>query len=280
MQFNADVKRAVFSKRRMTNRCLEHVPAASLVDEDEMASRRSEFQLATLAGKRASHEHHLSRKKCCLRMRQDIIDAFWTVYEQEAWNKLNEAAGNRDVTIKDVEVFALEALLSVNKNEIVNLWREKLMLMSPIVEQHEMVPFHDRWAQNQFKDQENVEEMQRRLHTKANSSNDWLTELVNEMLVSPNTPPTPEFNTERVSEALTELEFLHPEIFKDLKSVEESTPGEQNSFLNTSLSEEFETFETDDNTLIKAMEKYEEKELEDAIETWDYSYLLDDEVSK
>ena len=88
VQFNPDVKRAVFSKRRMTNRCPEHVPATSLVDEDEMASRRSEFQLANLAGKRALHEHHLSRKKCRLRMRQDIIDAFWTVYEQEAWNRL------------------------------------------------------------------------------------------------------------------------------------------------------------------------------------------------
>ena len=141
VQFNPDVKRAVFSKRRITNRCLEHVPAASLVDEDEMASRRSEFQLANLAGKRALHEHHLSRKKCRLRMRQGIIDAFLTVYDQEAWNRLNEAAGNRDVTVKDAEVFALEAILSVNKNEIVKLWREKLMLMSPIVEQHEMVPF-------------------------------------------------------------------------------------------------------------------------------------------
>ena len=122
--------------------------------------------------------------------------------------------------------------------------------------------------------------MQRRLRTKADSSNDWLTELVNEMLVSPDTPPTPEFNTERVSEALTELEFLHPEIFKDLKSVEESTPDEQTTFPNTSLSEEFETFETDDNSLIQIMEEREEKQLEDAVETWEYSYLLDDEVSK
>ena len=79
---------------------------------------------------------------------------------------------------------------------------------------HEMVPFHDRWVQNWFKDQKNVEEMQRRLHTNAKSSNEWLTELVNEMLVSPDTPPTPEFNTERVSEALTERDFLHSGIFK------------------------------------------------------------------
>ena len=105
-------------------------------------------------------------------------------------------------------VYVAARSLRSNKNEIVKLWREKLMLMSPIVEQHEMVLFHDRWIQNQFKDQENVEEMQRRLHTKANTSNDWLTELVNEMLVSPDTPPTPEFNTERVTEALTELDFF------------------------------------------------------------------------
>ena len=51
--------------------------------------------------------------------------------------------GNPDLTVEDVEAFALEAILSVNKNEIVKLWREKLMVMYPTVEQHEMVPFHD-----------------------------------------------------------------------------------------------------------------------------------------
>ena len=49
--------------------------------------------------------------------------------------------------------------------------------------------------------------------------------------------------------------------------MEESTPGEQTSFLNRSMSEEFETFETDDHTLIEAMEEWEEKELEDATES-------------
>ena len=127
VKFNPEVQCAVFSKRRMTNQCLEHVPATSLVDENDMASRHSEFQLANLAGKRALHEHHLSRKKCHLRMRQDIIDAFWTIYEQEAWNRLKETAGKCDVTVKDVEVFALEAVLSVNKNEIAKLWCEKLL---------------------------------------------------------------------------------------------------------------------------------------------------------
>ena len=89
-----------------------------------------------------------------------------------------------------------------------------------------------RWVQNQFKDQENVEEMQRRLRTKANNSNYWLTELVNEMLVSPDTPSTPEFNNERVSKALNEVEFLHPEIFEDLQSFVE--PNTKANKLNDS----------------------------------------------
>ena len=42
------------------------------------------------------------------------------------WNRLNEVVGNHDVTVKDVETFALEAIPSVNKNEIVKLWREEL----------------------------------------------------------------------------------------------------------------------------------------------------------
>ena len=50
-----------------------------------------------------------------------------------------------------MEAFALEAILSVNKNEIVKLWREKLMVT---VEQHERAPFYDRWVQNQFRDQD------------------------------------------------------------------------------------------------------------------------------
>jgi len=119
-KFNPEVKRAVFSKRRMTSRCLEHVSATSLVDEDDMASRRSEFHLVNLTGKRAWQEHHLSRKKCRVRMRQYIIGASWTVYEQETWNRL----------------------------------KKKVMVMYPTVEQHEMVLFHDRWVRNQFRDQD------------------------------------------------------------------------------------------------------------------------------
>ena len=86
VKFNPEVWRTVFSKQRNTNQCLEHVPATSLVDKDEMASRCSEFQLPNLAANRVLHEHHIKRKRCRLLRRQDIIDAFWNVYEQEAFN--------------------------------------------------------------------------------------------------------------------------------------------------------------------------------------------------
>jgi len=72
-------------------------------------------------------------------------------YEQETWNRFNEVVGNPDVTVEDVEAFALEAILSVNKNKIVKLWREKLMVT---VEQPERVPFYEHWVQNQFRDQD------------------------------------------------------------------------------------------------------------------------------
>ena len=86
VKFNPEVRCAVFRKQRNTNQCLEHVPATSLVDEDEMASCCSESQVANLAAKRVLHEHHIKRKRCRLLRCQDIIDAFWNVYEQEAFN--------------------------------------------------------------------------------------------------------------------------------------------------------------------------------------------------
>ena len=58
---------------------------------------------------------------------------------KKTWNRVNEVVGNSDGTVEDVEAFALEAILSVNENEIVKLWREKLMVT---VEKHERVPFY------------------------------------------------------------------------------------------------------------------------------------------
>ena len=87
-----------------------------------------------------------------------------------------------------------------------------------------------------------------------------------------------------MTEALNDLESAHPEIFEELQFLEELRPDEQTSFPNMTVSEEFDTFATDedstDNTLIQAMEEWEEKQIEHAMETWDYTYLLDDEVSK
>jgi len=65
------------------------------------------------------------------------------------------------------------------------------------------------------------------------ADNHWLSSLVNDLISSPDTPltpefnyeavsspdtpPTPEFNYEAVSEVLNEFESVHPEIFEDLK---------------------------------------------------------------
>ena len=37
-----------------------------------------------------------------------------------------------------------------------------MMMFSP-VEQHQMVPFHDRWVQRQIKEKDNIEKMKQRL---------------------------------------------------------------------------------------------------------------------
>ena len=55
--------------------------SASLVDEEEIASRNTEFQLINENQKRALHEHHVQKKKCCLSMREVFIDAFCMVFE-------------------------------------------------------------------------------------------------------------------------------------------------------------------------------------------------------
>jgi len=72
-KFNPEVKRTVFSKRRMTSRCLQHVPATSLVDEDDMASRRSEFHLVNLAGNRDGTNTIYRERNCRVRMRRQYI---------------------------------------------------------------------------------------------------------------------------------------------------------------------------------------------------------------
>ena len=75
-----------------------------------------------------------------LHMRQDIIDPFWCVFEEQVWKCFLEIKGEETFS----EQTGLEAILSVDKNEVNRLWREQLMITFPVIEQHEMVPFHDR----------------------------------------------------------------------------------------------------------------------------------------
>ena len=72
------------------------------------------------------------------------------------WERLVELAGNSPITAQEIERMSLTTITSVNKNEIVKEWKEQLMILFPIVEQFHMVPFHDRWIQSQFKDEENI----------------------------------------------------------------------------------------------------------------------------
>ena len=103
-------------------------------------------------------------------MRDDILEIFWSTYEEEAWKRLNDMLDS-SITTDDVNTFAVEAITSVNKNEIIKRWREELMILMPVVEQHHMVPFHRRFLNTQFKEEENIQRMKERLITRAESSN-------------------------------------------------------------------------------------------------------------
>ena len=158
-------------------------------------------------------------------MRDDILEIFWSTYEEEAWKRLNDMLDSL-ITTEDVNTFAVEAITSVNKNEIIKKWREQLMILMPVVEQHHMVLFHHCFLNTQFKEEENIQQMKERLITLAESSNHWLNELVQELAYSPDTEVldnirplpndslTPKYNFGMISEVLSELESNHPELFK------------------------------------------------------------------
>ena len=57
------------------------------------------------------------------------------------------------------------------------------MILMPIVKQHHMVPF----LNSQCKEDENIQKMKERLIARAESSNHWLNELVQELTHSPDT---------------------------------------------------------------------------------------------
>jgi len=193
-------------------------------------------------------------------MRDDILEIFWSTYEEEAWKRLNDMRDS-PITTEDVNTFAVEAITSVNKNEIIKKWREQLMILMPVVDQHHMVPFHHRFLNTQFKEEENIQQMKERLITRAESSNHWLNELVQELAYSPDTEV---FGM--ISEVLSELESKHPELFENLPLSEEVTEPDFISIDNKLM----------DDELIKSMQQYEE-EMKTAFDSYDY--LLENEVS-
>ena len=120
--------------------------------------------------------------------------------------------------------------------------------------------------------------MKERLIARVESSNHWLNELVQELANSldtdvldnlqptPDDSLTPEYNFGIISEALSELESNHPELFENLPLSEEVV--EHNFILIDN--------ELTDDELLEYMRQYEE-ELNSAFDSYDY--LLEDEVS-
>lgn len=150
------------------------------------------------------------------------------------------------------------------------------MILMPAVEQHHMIPFHHPFLNTQFMDEGNIKTMKERLIAGAESANHWFNDLVQELTSSPDTevfdnlqptyedPMTPEYDLHLVSEALSELEPLHPERFRE-SSLPEVT---EHNFVSTDE-------ELTDGELLKALNQYDE-EVKVAFDSYDY--LLENEV--
>ena len=277
VRFKDNVSQAVFNTTKGTKRCIEEVESYPLTEESEVAGRASEFQSIQRQQKQALHEYHINkRKKSKLHMRADILEVFWSTYEDEAWTRLIDIADN-PVSTEDVDTYAVQAITSVNKNEITKRWREQLMTLFPIVEQHHMVPFHDRFLNSLFKEEENIKKMKERLIARARVSNHWFNELVQELTsssdtellddlqLSPDDTMTPQLQFDMVSEALAELESMHPKLFENLP-LPENVAQDDISTLNNELT---------DDEMAESMEQWE-KEMNDAFDSYDY--LLENEV--
>ena len=158
VHFYNEVSRTLFKKGNKTRDCLERIPSTNLVEGDEVTSRFSKFQIMLRVQKQQLHERHLQRKKCRLPMREDIIEAFWKIYENQAWERYSKLQ-----RAEETDACVNAATVSVNRNDILKSWREECKMMLPPVEQHHIVPFHDRWVQKQITDKDNIEKMKERL---------------------------------------------------------------------------------------------------------------------
>ena len=115
-----------------------------------------------------------------------------------------------------------------------------------------MVPFHERLLNTQFKEEGNIEKMRERLIERADRSTHWLNELVltgpSDTELLDDDPATPEYNFDVVSEALSGLESLHPDLFENLPLPENEAQGD---ILTTDI-------ELTDDQMVQFVEQWEE----------------------
>lgn len=119
------------------------------------------------------------------------------MYEGDTWNCLLTVL--LETPSDQIEEKVLEAIISMDKMNVIKSRREKCMLMILVVEQHHMVPFHDCWMQRRLKQEKNVEAIKRKMLERFESrSMHWLTDLLNELCCSQDTLPDlscfPDFN--------------------------------------------------------------------------------------
>lgn len=156
VRFKDKVSRAVFHMTKGIKRCIDDVESCPLTEENAVATHTSAFQLIQRQQKKAMHEYHINkRKRSKLHMRNDILE-IWATYQDKVWKRAIDIADN-PVTTEKVDTFAVQAITSVNKSEIIKRWREQLMTLIPIVEQHHMVPFHKRFVNSLFNEEENIQ---------------------------------------------------------------------------------------------------------------------------
>ena len=152
--------RELFLKKRTKTRdCLERIRSTNLVDEDKVSSRCSKFQRMVRVQKQQLHERYLQRKKCCLPMHEDIIEAFWKIYENQApWERYSKLHRT-----EETDACVKAPIASVNKNDILKSWREECKMMFPSVEQPHTLPFHDRWVEKPITNKDNTDKVNERL---------------------------------------------------------------------------------------------------------------------
>lgn len=101
---------------------------------------------------------------------------------------------------------------------------------------------------------------------KESNSTYWLTDLVNELCCSPDTQP------ELLCSPVLPSEPNKLEVFQAEVSIPVISTEDENNF--------YDDHEITDEATIQAMETWEENQVKAVLDSWDYNYLLTDEVSE